>query len=168
MGLLPQLYTILKTINFLGLTLYADAHTHTHLTVCMYVCVCVCVCVCVYTWMYMHIHIYTHIQYLNTSYKPKLFWGVNEIMHIKHITGSQGGSVGWVANSWFWLRSWSYSYEIEPWVRLHAECWACLRFSAYLSLCPSFSCIYMCMLSLSLSQEIKKKGKHIAKSLTSA
>ena len=43
--------------------------------------------------------------------------------------GSLGGSVGWAADPWFWLRSSSQSLGIEPQVWCGAGCGACLRFS---------------------------------------
>ena len=46
-------------------------------------------------------------------------------------------SVSWASDSWFWLRSWSHSWDTEPRIGLHAEHRACLRFSFSLSLCPS-------------------------------
>ena len=69
----------------------------------------------------------------------------------------------WVAqlakhpNSWFRLRSWSLSCEIEPCIRLQAECGACLGFSLSLSvyLCPSLAL----MRTGALSQKNKIKLK---------
>lgn len=33
------------------------------------------------------------------------------------VQGSLGGTVGWVFNSWFWLRSWSWGSEIKLYIR---------------------------------------------------
>ena len=73
-----------------------------------------------------------------------------------------GGSVGWVSDSWFWLRSWSQGRGIKPHIRLHTECRTYLRFS--LSLCLSLSLslsfcpfpLFLCSLSLSLQKQIRK------------
>ena len=70
----------------------------------------------------------------------------------KVFLGQLGDLVGWVSESWFWLRSWSRGCEIEPWVRLGALWGACLRLS--LSLVPS-----PCSHVLYLSNKIKSKKK---------
>ena len=59
------------------------------------------------------------------------------------------------SNSWFWLRSWSHSGEIE--CRVHTVCGACLRCSLSLSMCPS-----QLMLSLSLKKFFFKKKKSMS------
>lgn len=47
---------------------------------------------------------------------------------IIQIPGHLGGSVCWVSDSWFWLRSWSQGWEIQPCVGLCTEHGVCLRF----------------------------------------
>ena len=68
------------------------------------------------------------------SEQLKIFW---ELGHL-------GGSVIWVSNSWFRLRSWSCSCEIESCIKLWAGCGACLRFSLSLSQCPFPLCVHAC------------------------
>ena len=53
--------------------------------------------------------------------------------------GFLGGSVSWVPDSWFQLRSWSRGRDIKPHIRLFAGYGACLRFSFSLSLCPTLA-----------------------------
>ena len=67
---------------------------------------------------------------------------------------SLGDSVGWVSDSWFWLRSWSHGW----WDRaLHrAPCWqyrTCLGFSLFLCLCSSPTHTFS--LSPQISNELK-------------
>ena len=64
------------------------------------------------------------------------------------VLGHLNGSVGWMSNSWFWLRSWSQGCRIESRIRLHTECGACLGFP--LSLSVSVSLFLSDSLSLSL------------------
>ena len=75
--------------------------------------------------------------------------------------GASCGSVGWVSNSWFALRSWSQGRGIEPWLRLHAEREACLRFSFSLPLPFSPTCD----LSFSLSGRKRHFLKVVSKTL---
>ena len=58
-----------------------------------------------------------------------MFW-----LKLIWVLGHLGGSVGWLSDSWFQLRSWSHCCGIEPPIALYAEHRACLGFSLFLSL----------------------------------
>ena len=56
---------------------------------------------------------------------------MNELGHL-------GGSIDWVSNSWFWLRSWSRGSWVQALhLALHWQCRACLGFSPSSLPCPS-------------------------------
>ena len=79
----------------------------------------------------------TWVNLKNTMLKQKRLdtkaYMLSSFIYMK-LEGHLGGSVGWVSNSWFQLRSWSQGCGIEPRIRQCTECGACLRFSPSLSL----------------------------------
>ena len=75
------------------------------------------------------------------------FWRSRE-----HCWGYLGGSVRWVSDSWFQLRSWSQGCGIKARIRLCTEHGACLRFS----LSPPLPFSPVCVCSLSLSKIVNK------------
>ena len=63
------------------------------------------------------------------SHKKQNFAGSWAFRKANWPLGHLGGSVGWVSDSWFQLRSWSQDCGIELCVQLCAKHGACLRFS---------------------------------------